>query len=112
MAILDVLAAHATERPDRPFLLHAARHVSYAEFDRLSNRMAHALAALGVRKGDRVTLGMGNSVDYVVAAFGVLKAGGILNPINPALGAGELGYILGHAEPRVVVTDAANAAQL
>src|SRR5439155_18481352 len=40
------------------------------------------------------------------AAFGVLKAGAVLNPVNPALGARELAYILRHAEPRVVLTDA------
>jgi acyl-CoA synthetase (AMP-forming)/AMP-acid ligase II len=40
-------------------------------------------------KGDRVTLALGNSVDYVVAAIGVLKSGAILNPVNPALGAGS-----------------------
>ena len=43
------------------------------EFERLTNRAAHAFAELGVRKGDRVTLGMGNSVEYLVAAFGVLE---------------------------------------
>jgi acyl-CoA synthetase (AMP-forming)/AMP-acid ligase II len=68
--------------------------------------VAGALAAEGVRPGDRVTLALGNGIEYVAAAFGVLRAGGILNPVNPALGADELRYILGHAEPRVVVTDA------
>src|SRR5262249_47532854 len=50
----------------------------------------------------------GNSIEYVVAAFGVLKSGAILNPVNPGLGASELGYILKHCEPEVVVTDAAS----
>src|SRR5205814_10692581 len=93
-------------RGTHPFILHAGRRVTYAEFDRLANRAAHALRGLGVGKGDRVTLAMGNSVEYLVAAFGILKAGGVLNPVNPALGARELGYILGHAEPKVVITDA------
>ena len=62
----------------------------------------------GVVRGDRVTLACGNSLEYVVAAFGVLKAGGVLNPINPTLGAAELAYIVGHAEPRVLVADAAS----
>src|SRR5262245_4669404 len=107
--LLDVLARHVAERGERPFLAHAGRRVSYAEVDRLTNRVAHALRELGVARGDRVTLGLGNSVEYVVAALGVLKAGAILHPVNPALGAQELGYILAHAEPRVVVSDAANA---
>jgi acyl-CoA synthetase (AMP-forming)/AMP-acid ligase II len=110
--LLDVFARHVRERGARPFLRHGGRTVSYAEFDRLSNRAANALAARGVVKGDRVTLALGNSVDYVVAAIGVLKAGAILNPVNPALGTSELSYVLGHADPRVVVTDAASDEKL
>jgi carnitine-CoA ligase len=110
--ILDVLARHVATRGTHAFLRHEGRSVSYAEFDRLSNRAAHALRGFGVARGDRVTLACGNSLAYVVAAFGVLKAGGVLNPVNPGLGAAELGYILGHAEPRVVVTDEASEEKL
>jgi acyl-CoA synthetase (AMP-forming)/AMP-acid ligase II len=105
MGLLDVLAARVRERGARPFLRHEGRDVGYAEFDRLTNRAAHALRGLGVEKNDRVTLALGNSVEYVVTAFGALKAGAVLNPVNPALGSRELGYILAHAEPRVIVTD-------
>jgi len=112
MAILDVLAGHVAARGDRPFLKHEGEVVSYADFDARSNRAAHALRALGTAKGDRVTLALGNSVDYVVAAFAVLKAGAVLHPVNPDLGVGELGYVIGHAEPRVVVTDAASDAKM
>jgi carnitine-CoA ligase len=107
--LLDALARAVVRRGDHPFVVHEGRRVSYAELDRLANRCAHALAALGVRPGDRVTLALGNSVDYVVAAFGALRAGGVMHPVNPALGAAELGWILGHAAPRVVVTDVASA---
>ena len=110
--LLDVLARHVRERGARPFLRHGGRTVSYAEIDAATNRAANALAARGVVKGDRVTLALGNSVEYVVAALGVLKAGAILNPVNPALGGQELSYVLGHADPRVVVTDAASDAKL
>jgi acyl-CoA synthetase (AMP-forming)/AMP-acid ligase II len=106
MPLLDVLAARVRERGGHPFLRHAGRDVAYAEFDRLTNRAAHALATLGVAKGDRVTLALANSIEYVVAAFGVLKAGGVLHPVNPALGSRELGYVIGHAAPRVLVTAA------
>lgn len=107
MLITELLAERARGRADHPFIVHDGRRVTYAEFDHLTNRAAHALGALGVVKGDRVTLALGNSVEYLVAAFGVLKAGAILHPVNPALGANELNYILGHAAPRVIVADAA-----
>jgi acyl-CoA synthetase (AMP-forming)/AMP-acid ligase II len=110
--ILDVLARHVAARGAHPFLRHEGRTVSYAEFDRLANRAGHALRGLGVARGDRVTLALGNSLEYVVAAFGVLKAGAVLNPVNPGLGLEELRYILGHAEPRVVVTDPSSDARL
>ena len=106
--ILDALARDVAARGAHPFILHEGRAVSYAELDRLANAAARALAALGVVRGDRVTLALGNCVEYLVAAFGILKVGGVLNPVNPVLGAAELGYIVRHAEPRVVVTSAAH----
>jgi crotonobetaine/carnitine-CoA ligase len=112
MLLLDVLADKVAKRGNHPFALHEGRRITYGEFDRLTNRVARAFASLGVVRGDRVTLALGNSIEYLAAAFGVLKAGAILHPVNPALGAAELSYILGHAEPRVVVTDAANLAAM
>ena len=112
MLITELISHQAARRGAHPFIRHEGRAVGYDEFDRLSNRAARALGELGVRKGDRVTLGMGNSVEYLVTAFGVLKAGAILHPINAALGASELSYILGHAEPRVIVTDASGIESL
>ncbi|HYD48123.1 MAG TPA: AMP-binding protein [Terriglobales bacterium] len=110
--LLEVLAQRAREQPDRVFLLHEGQRVSYADFELASNRAAHALIALGVGKGDRVTLAMANSVEYLVAAFGALKAGAIYNPVNAQLGAEELGFILKHAEPKVLLTDDANVDHL
>src|SRR5262245_32569359 len=112
MTILEVLAEHAASRGAHVFLRHEGQALAYADFDRATTRAAHALQAAGVVPGDRVTLALGNSLDYVVAAFAVLKAGAILNPVNPALGADELRYVLGHAAPRVVVTDEASDARL
>jgi acyl-CoA synthetase (AMP-forming)/AMP-acid ligase II len=110
--ILDVLAERAAGRGAHVFLRHEGTALAYGDFDRATNRAARALGVLGVRKGDRVTLALGNSLAYVTAAFGVLKSGAILNPVNPALGAAELGYVLQHAAPRVVVTDDASDAAL
>jgi acyl-CoA synthetase (AMP-forming)/AMP-acid ligase II len=112
MLILNVLARNVAARGDRAYIKHGGRQVTYAEFDGLTNQAAQALRALGVVKGDRVTLALGNSVEYVAAAFGVLKAGAVLNPVNPVLGAEELSYILGHAEPRVIITDADSVAHI
>ncbi len=112
MLITELIARNVARRGDHPFIIHDRRRVTYREFDRLTNQAAHALIALGVERGDRVTLALGNSIDYLVATFGVLKTGAVYNPVNPALGARELSYVLGHAEPRVIVTDATNLPHL
>ena len=106
MLITTLVSHQARARGSHPFIRHEGRAIGYDEFDRLTNQAAHAFRQLGVERGDRVSIGMGNSAEYLIAAFGVLKAGGVLHPINPALGAAELSYILGHAEPRVLLTDA------
>ena len=105
MILTEQVAENARTCGEKTYILHEGRRVTFREFDELTNRAAHALQTLGVGKGDRVTLALGNSIEWPVAAFGVLKCGAVLNPVNPALGASELGYILGHAEPRVIVTN-------
>ncbi|MFO1395356.1 MAG: AMP-binding protein [Steroidobacteraceae bacterium] len=45
-----------------------------------------------------MTIGLGNSVEPVIAAFAAFKMGAVLNPVNPNLGAGELSYVIGDAE--------------
>jgi len=108
MLILDMLRARMRDRGDHIFLHHQGRRVSYREFDALSNRAANTLIDLGIARGERVTVAMANSVEYLVATFGILKAGAIYNPINARLGGAELTYIIGHADPRLLLTDAAN----
>lgn len=58
--------------------------MSYAELDAASNRLARLLAGNGVRPGDRVGLLLGKSVESIVALFGVLKAGAVYVPVDPA----------------------------
>ncbi len=103
--ITELVARRAREQGDKVFLYHEGMPCSYSLFHRWSNRFAHVLLELGVEKGDRVTLAMTNTLEYVVAAFGILKAGAILHPVNPALGGRELSYLLRHAHPKLVVTD-------
>ncbi|GBD26244.1 Long-chain-fatty-acid--CoA ligase [bacterium HR30] len=103
--ITELVARRAREEGEKTFLHCEKQRCSYEQFHRWSNRVAHALLRLGVEKGDRVTLAMTNALEYVVSAFGILKAGAILHPVNPNLGSRELSYLLQHAQPRLVVTN-------
>lgn len=58
--------------------------LTYAELADQSDRLAAALADMGIKKGDRVGICMPNTAQFVVAFFGILKAGGIVVAMNPA----------------------------
>jgi long-chain acyl-CoA synthetase len=82
ITLQDRLHEIAGEVGDKPALLMGDRSVSFREVDELSDRLAGALAKRGVRPGDRVTIFMPNSIEFVIAFYGTLKVGGVVNPIN------------------------------
>src|SRR5687767_10823128 len=80
---------------------------NWRDVARDSRRLAQALEALGIGKGDRVaTLAM-NHARHLVAWYGTVGMGGILHTINPRLFDDQLEYIANHAEDRVLLYDRA-----
>jgi fatty-acyl-CoA synthase len=78
------------------------RQFTYREFAERTHRLANALRTLGVGPGDRVSFITPNTHQLLEAYYGVLEAGGVLNPINIRLTPHEIAYILEHARSRVV----------
>lgn len=68
---------------DLPLLGRRHSRLTYREIGDLSDRLAAALAAMGVKKGDRVGVDLVNSTQFVISFFGILKAGGIVVALNP-----------------------------
>jgi acyl-CoA synthetase (AMP-forming)/AMP-acid ligase II len=91
---------------DGAFVDPALRRVTYREADALANRVANALLARGLRRGDRVAMFCDNSVEAYLFKFGVAKAGLTVVPINPMLAPDVIAYLLGRAEPAFAIVDA------
>lgn len=68
--------------------------MSYAELDRASSQLAHALIQRGLTPQDRVGIFMLKSLELGVAIYGVLKAGGVFVPLDPFMPAARLAFIL------------------
>ena len=81
--LLDYLADAARDRPRQPVLLFKGARITYGDLDRLSAACASALAALGVKAGDRVGLLLPNCPQFLIAQFGAWKLGAIVAPLNP-----------------------------
>jgi fatty-acyl-CoA synthase len=94
----DILRRHAAVRGDKTAYVVGDERVTYAAFHERSNRLAHALARLGVRRGDRVAVLSPNRGEYPVIYFAVLKLGAIVVPVNARFTAGEVAAVVEHAE--------------
>lgn len=73
----------ARDFPDHTAVLFKGHRVTYRELNEATDRLAAALAALGVKKGDRVVIFMPNSAQFVISYYAILKAGGIVVATNP-----------------------------
>ncbi|MEF8774626.1 MAG: AMP-binding protein, partial [Halobacteriales archaeon] len=102
------LVAHVREtvreRPDAIALSIAGTDTSYAEFWSLAGRFAGALRERGVGPGDRIALYLPNLPQFVVAFHGILRAGGIVVPVDPRYRGQELKRVLGDSTAGAVVT--------
>src|SRR5688500_15561580 len=94
----------ATERaPQRPAVAFYGRTLTYRELRDATDRLANALAALGVRKGDRVALYLVNSPQFIIAYFAALKCGATVTPISPVYTSHEVRYQLEDSGARAIV---------
>lgn len=107
VALGDVLHRAARRFGGRKALVAGEESLTFGALDSKSNQMAHSFASLGLQSGDRVAMLCDNSMEMVVAMFGVYKAGLVWVPINTALSVDAIGYILEHAEARHLVIDSA-----
>jgi fatty-acyl-CoA synthase len=74
----------AARYPDKPYLIFYDKALSFGEFKRQAEAIAGFLQKdCGVEQGDRVLLDMQNSPQFILAYYGILRAGAVVVPINP-----------------------------
>jgi fatty-acyl-CoA synthase len=91
--------------PARVAIEHRGERTTYAELDARSERLADALLALGLRRGDRVASLTGNRPEHVELFFACAKAALVLVPLSWRLAPAELAYQLAHAEPAALFVE-------
>jgi len=99
----EILEKTAKEHPEKVAIAYFERELTYAELDSLSDQFAGALAALGVKKGDRVAIFLPNIPQFVITYYGVLKAGAVLTAISPLHKEREVEYQLSDSQAETIV---------
>ena len=102
--LVDLMRSVSGARAAHPAVLFKGTVLTYGELDRLSTAFAAALAADGVGRGHRVALVLPNCPQFLVAQFGIWKAGGVVVPLNPTYTERELEIPLRDGGVEIVVT--------
>lgn len=105
MNIVTLVDTNSKNHPDKIALCDMEIEVSFQEVKTKSEQAAACFQALGIKKGDPVAIMGQNSFDFVFSFFGVLKAGGVVVPVNHKLTAPEVDYILEDSKARLFLFD-------
>ncbi len=98
-----ILQERAKKLGNKPFLQYQnEKAYSFKEVNSLANKIANGLIKLGIKKGDRIAVLLPNSADYILIWFGILKAGGIMAPVNTAYKMDFLQYIVDNSDSRIL----------
>jgi fatty-acyl-CoA synthase len=102
----EALTSMAARQPHAEALVvvHQGLRFTYAELAKEVERIALALLALGIAKGDRVGVWSQNCAEWTVLQFATARVGAILVNVNPAYRSGEVRYALQHSGVRVLFT--------
>jgi fatty-acyl-CoA synthase len=98
--IPDLIDELARRYPEREALVGSAQRYTYHELRTEVRRLARALHALGVRRGDKVAILMGNRPEWLIADFAITLLGAVMVGVNTWATARELQHILSHSDTR------------
>lgn len=105
MNLARMFAESASLYQSKPLFRYDGKAHAFDEVLAQTGRLANALRARGVRRGDRILLLAKNKPDWVISMLGALAAGAIVVPVNPALTSTEIGYIIEHSAPILILAD-------
>jgi fatty-acyl-CoA synthase len=89
-----ILRLHAFNTPDKPALIDGEVRLTYRELEERINRLAHALAGMGVRPGARVAVMMRNCHQYLESQWALSRVGGVAVQVGYRLKPPEVAFIL------------------
>lgn len=102
---VEFLTRSAFVYPDKTAVIHGDKRYTYREFSQRVYRLANALKAKGVGKGDKVAFICPNIPPMLEAHYAVPMIGAALVSVNIRLARGEVSYIVDHSDAKLVVVD-------
>jgi amino acid adenylation domain-containing protein len=98
--------------PEKEAFVFKEESIVFSELENRSNKLALKLSRIGVKKGDRVGIFMGKSLETIVSLFGILKAGGVYVPIDPSAPPNRVAFILNNCGIECLIASSGNLEKL
>jgi len=111
-AIGDLLSVQARRNPEAVAVVDGARSYSHFLLNARANRLANALTAMGIVRGDRIAMLSENRAEYIEATYAAAKLGVILAALNWRLARNELSHCISLVGPKTVLVSARFAGAL
>src|SRR6266850_1177913 len=105
MLVQEFLEDTAERLADKVALICDGQRLTYGQIDCMANRLANALIAQGVRRGDRVVVVLNNSVEAAVSIFAILKADGVFVVVDSTMKRDKLKFILNNSRAAALIVE-------
>jgi long-chain acyl-CoA synthetase len=102
--LIEILDSSANTSPNKIAMYFVDKKITYRQLSSFSDRFAQGLRNLGIKRKDKVAIFLSNSPEFVIANFGIMKAGLTVVPINNMFKQEETEFILSDAGVSCVVT--------
>ncbi len=99
----ELLTKTAREFPEHTATVYFDKGMTYRELNHLTDKFATALAALGVKKGDKVAIFLPNIPQFVISYYGIIKAGAVETAISPLYKEREVEHQLNDSEAETII---------
>ena len=105
MNVSNIIKQHVAENPEATAILFEENRITYAELNRLINRVAGGLLKLGLKRGDVLSLFLPSRPELIIGYLAAVRAGLTINVVNAMLREQEVAYILKDCDTRAVLVD-------
>ncbi len=90
---------------DKVAVIEGEKRITYEALNNISNQLAHSLKISGVVRGDRIGIYLNKSIETVIAIFGILKAGGIYVPLDPAAPVKRIALLINDCGMKAIISN-------
>jgi long-chain acyl-CoA synthetase len=112
LTLPDSLLSSVRKYPDKTAIIFEERHFTYSEFNARVNRAANALLSIGLQKGDRIAILLGNCSEMAEMLMAIGKCGMVAVPVNFRFSASEIEYVVSTPRCKAFVFGAEYAGQV